>query len=72
MNKDLIERIRNNFWVMVMDIIAINAAYMLTFFLRYYVHTRFVQAAVPFVSSYLRFAPFYTLLCLVVFTLLGL
>ena len=50
MNKDLIERIRNNFWVMVMDIIAINAAYMLTFFLRYYVHTRFVQAAVPFVS----------------------
>ena len=66
------DQIRDNIWVMVMDVIVINAAYLLTFFLRYYVHSNFVPAAVPFVSQYLKFAPFYTVLCLVVFALFGL
>lgn len=72
MNKNLFEQIREELWVIVLDIIAVNAAYMLTFFLRYYVHANFVSAAVPFVSGYLRFAPFYTVLCLVVFAVFGL
>ena len=66
------DQIRDNIWVMVMDVIVINAAYLLTFFLRYYVHSNFVPAAVLFVSQYLKFAPFYTVLCLVVFALFGL
>ena len=72
MSRNLLERLRNDFWVIVMDIIAINAAYMLTFFLRYYVHATFVPAAVQFVSAYLKFAPFYTVICLALYALFGL
>ena len=72
MKNKWIDQIRDNIWVMVMDVIVINAAYLLTFFLRYYVHSNFVPAAVQFVSQYLKFAPFYTVLCLVVFALFGL
>lgn len=72
MKKNLLERIRDNLWVLVMDVIAVNAAYMLTFFLRYYVHSTFVQAARPFISDYLGFAPFYTVICVAVFAICGL
>ena len=72
MNKSLFEKFREDFWVIVMDIIAINAAYMLTFFLRYYVHAQFNPAAIQFISDYLKFAPFYTVICLIVFALFGL
>lgn len=72
MNKNLLERIREDFWVIVMDIIAINAAYILTFFLRYYVHAQFVPAALHFVSDYVKFAPFYTIICLIVYAVFGL
>ena len=69
MNKSLFDRIREDLWVIVMDIIAVNAAYLITFFLRYYVHSRFVPAAVQFVSDYLKFAPAYTVICIAVFAL---
>ena len=72
MDKHLLEKLREDFWVIVLDIIAVNAAYLLTFFLRYYVHAQFVPAARQFVSYYLRFSPFYTVICLAVFALLGL
>ena len=72
MKKRLFDSLRENLWVLVMDIIAINAAYMLTLFLRYYVHASFVPYAVKYVSGYVRFAPYYTIICLVIFDLLGL
>ena len=72
MGKNITGKIREEFWVILFDMIAVNAAYLLTFFLRYYVHSRFVSAAVQFVSDYLSFAPFYTVICLVVFALFGL
>ena len=52
-----------------MDVIAVNAAFLLVLFLRYYVHSTFLSYAKRFVSVYLRFAPFYTVLCIVVFAL---
>lgn len=72
MSNNIIEKIREEFWVILFDIIAVNAAYLLTFFLRYYVHSRFVPAAVQFVSDYLNFAPFYTIIFLIVFAVFGL
>ena len=72
MGNNIIGKIREEFWVILFDIIAVNAAYLLTFFLRYYVHSKFVPAAVQFLSDYLRFAPFYTIICLIVFALFGL
>ena len=69
MKKNCIFELKNDLWVVVMDIIAVNAAYILSLLLRYYVHSEFKSAAMRFVDVYLKFAPFYTILCIIVFAL---
>ena len=54
------------------DIIAVNAAYFLALLLRFYVNFEFNIWAERFVPAFFRFAPVYTVCCLVVFALLGL
>ena len=70
--KNILSKLKNGLWFVVMDIIAVNAAFVLALLLRYYVHSELVSAAWKFVNNYVRFAPFYTLLCLVVFYICGL
>lgn len=70
--KNIRSKLRNGLWFVVMDIIAVNAAFVLALLLRYYVHSEFKSAAWTFVNNYVRFAPIYTLLCLVVFFICGL
>lgn len=72
MKKSIFNRLKNDLWVVVMDAIAVNAAYILALLLRYYVHSEFKSAALAFVDTYMRFAPFYTAICLVLFYLFGL
>lgn len=69
MKRNLLNDIKNDLWVVVMDIIAVNAAYVLALLLRYYVHSEFKSSALKFVSVYIRFAPFYTVICIAVFAL---
>lgn len=49
------------------DILAVNAAYFCALLVRYYVAFEFNEWAVPYVNSLIKFAPFYTVSCLVVF-----
>ena len=72
MKKSVFSGLKNNLWVIVMDIIAVNASFILALLLRYYVHSEFKSAALRFVDAYMHFAPFYTVICIVVFYICGL
>ena len=49
------------------DIFAVNFAFFLALILRFYVNHEFHEAGTLFMPLYLKFAPFYTICCLVVF-----
>lgn len=70
--KQILSKLKNGLWLVVMDVIAVNAAFVLALLLRYYVHSELKAAAWTFVNNYVRFAPIYTLACLVVFYICGL
>lgn len=72
MKRSILSRVKNDLWVILMDVIAVNAAFILALLLRYYVHFEFKSSALPFLAAYMRFAPYYTVLCIVVFYLCGL
>lgn len=54
------------------DIIAVNAAYFLALLIRFYVNFEFNIWAERFVPAFFKFAPTYTVCCLMVFAVLGL
>ncbi len=59
--------ISNDIWVIVLDIIAVNVAYLLALAVRYYVNNEFHPGSLPFINVFYRFAPWYTVICIVVF-----
>ena len=68
MKKNMFFNVKSDLWVLVMDIIAVNAAHLLALLLRYYVNSQIVvSAAHRYMEIYMRFAPFYTIICIVVF-----
>ena len=72
MKRDWFDILKRNFWVIILDIIAVNAAFALALLLRYYVDSRFMNSARQFVETSVSFAPFYTVICIVVFATFGL
>ena len=69
MKRNIFAELKNDLWVVVMDVIGINASYILALLLRYYVHNEFKSSALKFIDVYLQFAPWYTILCILVFAL---
>ena len=66
--KRIWENILRDLWVMLLDIIAVNLAYYLALLVRFYVnHEMYTVAADFYLPAFLRFAPFYTVLALIVF-----
>lgn len=49
------------------DIIAVNAAYLLALFTRFYVAKEFHDAAARYIPAYIQYAPIYTVFCVIVF-----
>ena len=72
----MLERIKKNLrsdlWIVLLDIIAVNGAYLLALLIRFYVHFRFTSGVGDFRQYYLQFTPYYTVLCLIVFYVCGL
>ena len=72
----MLERIKKNLrsdlWIVLLDIIAVNGAYLLALLIRFYVHFRFTSGVGDFREYYLQFTPYYTVLCLIVFFVCGL
>lgn len=69
MKRNIFKELISDFWVIVLDAIAVNAAYLLTLLIRYYVQSEFVPEAIPYFSMYIKFSPYYTILCIIVFAI---
>ena len=62
------ENLVRDLWVILLDIIAVNLSYYLAILTRFYVnHSLYNAAEIFYMPAFLRFAPFYTVLALIVF-----
>ena len=63
-------KIKGKDWLIILlDIIAVNAAYFLALLIRFYVNNEFRPTVSFYLTDFLTFAPFYTVLCIVTFWL---
>lgn len=58
--------------LLVFDILVVNFAYILALFVRFYVNSEFNVWAVHYIPAWMEFTPYYTVCCLVVFSVSGL
>ena len=62
------EAIKKDFWVVMLDIVAVNVSYLLALLIRFYVNFNLRPvAAERYFPAWEHFAPFYTILCIFVF-----
>lgn len=54
-------------FLVLFDILAVNAAYYLALLIRFYVAHEFHSHAAPFLEAFFQYAPYYTVACLIVF-----
>ena len=59
--------IPKDLWVVVLDIIAVNAAYFLALLIRFYVNFQFRPTVNYLIGDWGTFTPFYTVICIIVF-----
>jgi len=67
--KKIKEFLKMNAWVMILDIIAVNVSYYLALLVRFYVNFEFRPSVGYYLDYFGRFAPIYTVICLIVFLL---
>lgn len=58
---------KRNAWMVLLDIIAVNAAYYLALIIRYYVSSSYNVSALVHLQDFYHFAPFYTVISIAVF-----
>ena len=63
------EFLKNDLWIIILDILAVNAAYYGGLVVRFSTDLHFRETVSFYVDSFLKFAPFYTAICIVVFWL---
>ena len=62
--------IARDLWIILLDIVAVNAAYFLALVIRFYMNSEFKSVARDvYLPTFLRFAPFYTVAAILVFAL---
>lgn len=65
----LIELARGDIWIILLDVIAVNASYFLGILIRFFVGGKFYESLRELPYNYSKFAPVYTIICLIVFFL---
>ncbi len=65
--KKIWESIAKDLWIVLLDILAVNAAYFLALLLRFYVNFEFRPTVSYYLTDWLRFTPFYTVLSIAIF-----
>ena len=63
------QTIKGDLWIILLDIISVNAAYFLALMIRFFVGGRLFTPVKNLPGIYVGFAPFYTVFCLIVFFL---
>lgn len=67
--KKIWDSIAKDLWIVLLDIIALNASYFLALLIRFYVNGEFRVTVNYLVGDWVKFAPFYTILSIVIFAL---
>ncbi len=66
--KKIWKSVVNDFWIIVLDVIAVNASYALALLIRFYVGGEMRPVAQElYLPAFYRFTPFYTVLCILIF-----
>ena len=65
--KKIWSSLAKDLWVALLDIIAVNAAYLLALLVRFYVNFEFRPTVTYYLTAFWQFAPFYTVLAIAVF-----
>ena len=66
--KKILEAVKKDLWVVLLDIVAVNLSYYLALLIRFYVNFQLRPVAVDrYLPAWLGFTPWYTVLCVVVF-----
>ncbi len=56
-------------WIVLLDIFSVNAAYLLALLVRFYVNFQFRPTVKHYLTFFWQFAPYYTVICILVFIL---
>ena len=67
--KKFLDSIARDLWIVLLDIVAVNAAYFLALIVRFYVNFEFRPTVSYYLTDWLHFTPFYTLLAIIIFAL---
>ncbi len=65
----VIEFVKGDIWIVLLDIISVNAAYFLGILIRFFVGGKFYASLRELPYKYSKFAPVYTIICILVFFL---
>ena len=66
--KKLLSSVARDLWVVLLDLVAVNLSYYLALLIRFFVGGELRAVAENrYMPAFLGFAPFYTVLCLLVF-----
>ena len=61
------QTIKSDLWIILLDIVAVNAAYYLALLMRFYVGGNFRPTVSYLLNDFARFAPFYTVISIIIF-----
>ena len=59
--------VAKDLWIVLLDIIAVNAAYYLALLIRFYVNSEFRPTVAYYLTDWMRFTPWYTIACILIF-----
>lgn len=65
--KNFWKNISKDLWIVILDIIAVNAAYFLALLIRFYVNFEFRPTVSYYLTDWLHFTPFYTVIAIITF-----
>lgn len=67
--KKIWNSLARDLWIVLLDIVAVNAAYILALLIRFFVNGQFRTTVSYLIGDWARFTPFYTILALLIFIL---
>lgn len=65
--RNIFTGIAKDLWIVLLDVIAVNVSYYLALLIRFYVNFEFRPTVTYYIPAFLKFAPFYTVICIIVF-----
>ncbi len=68
--KKIWNSLAKDLWIVLLDIIAVNASYLLALLIRFFVNGEFRPIVLDrYMPAFWKFTPFYTVLCIIIFVL---